>query len=147
MGQEVTLTGEQGRLAIDVASYENPSATDRDDANWLASTIGVKAEPFSGAFNATFTTHELIILHEQLKKALASLSVTVTFQSTEGDLSLSIEFSKRGAATISGVVQPVVSHGAASALHFRLDTDQSALTQTLRQLEVALRRFPVKQMQ
>jgi hypothetical protein len=146
MGQEVTLTGEQGRLAIDVASYENPSATNRDDANWLASTISVKAEPFSGVLNAAFTTHDLINLYEQLKKALARLSGTVAFQSTDGDLSLTIEFNKRGAATISGLIQPHGSHGA-SVLQFRLDTDQSALSQTLRQLELAVRRFPVKQMQ
>ena len=145
MGKEITLTGEQGRLVLQVASYENPSATDGNDANWLASSISVQAGPFSGVLNAAFTTHDLFNLYEQLKKALASLSGSVTFQSTEGDLSLTIEFNKRGAATISGVIQPHGSHGA-SVLQFQLDTDQSALSQSLRQLEVALRLFPVKQM-
>jgi multidrug efflux pump subunit AcrA (membrane-fusion protein) len=145
MEERITFSGEQGSLAIEVSAYENPSATDEDDANWLASKLTVKAEPFSGSFKVAFTTHDFASLHERLKKALASLSEAVTFQSTEDDLSLTIEFNKRGTATIAGVAQPHGSRGA--ALHFRLDTDQSALTRTLRELESVLRRFPVKQMQ
>jgi hypothetical protein len=145
MEERITFTGDQGNFVIEVSAYENPSATHEDDANWLASRLTVSAEPFSGSFKAAFTTHDLASLHEQLKKALVSLSGTVTFQSTEDDLSLTIEFNKRGAASITGVAQPHGSRGA--ALHFRFDTEQSALTRTLHELEVVLRRFPVKQMQ
>ena len=32
------------------------SAEDQDDANWLKCEVSLKAGPFSGAFNAAFTT-------------------------------------------------------------------------------------------
>lgn len=144
MKEQITFTGGQGSLLIEVFAYENPSATHEDDANWLTCGITVRVEPFSGCFRAAFQTRDLVNLYEQLKKALQSLSGTVSFQNLEGDLSLTIEFNRRGGASVMGVAG---SHGSQrAALHFRLDTDQSALSQTLRELRVVLQRFPVKPM-
>jgi hypothetical protein len=146
MGQEISLRGEQGGLLIEILSYENPSTANEDDASWLTSILSAKVGPFSGRFNVAFTTHDLTSLRDKLKEALASLSGTVTFRSTEDDLSFTIEFDKRGAAKISGVIQPHGFQGT-SALQFRLDTDQSSLKETLCQLGAVLHQFPVKKMQ
>lgn len=41
----------------------------------------------------------------QSKHALASLSGTVPFENTDGELSLAIDFNRRGGASIEGVAQ------------------------------------------
>jgi hypothetical protein len=105
----------------------------------------IKAGPFSGAFKSAFTTYDFIALVEHLKGALATLSGTVSFQNTENDIALNIEFDKRGNGNIHGTAQPHRSPEA--SLAFRFDTDQSYLAQTLRELESVLRHFPVKQAQ
>ena len=145
VSEQIKFAGEQGSLLLEVSGYENPLATNEDDANWLASTLTIKAGPFAGVFRVAFTTHDLISLRDRLKNGLAALSETVSFQSTEDDIAFDIEFNKRGAATISGTAQPHRSLEA--SLTFRLDTDQSALAQTLRQLETVVRRFPTRQIQ
>jgi hypothetical protein len=142
MENHISVGGEQGRIAIEVLAYENPSAANQDDANWLATKLSVEAGPFSGSFKVAFTTHDLISLHDQIKKALESLSGTVSFQNLEDDLSLNIEFDKRGRASVSGVAHP---HGSQrAALHFQFDTDQSVLSRTAQELGAVLRKFPVK---
>jgi TonB family protein len=65
MENYISITGEGGRIAIEVLAYENPSAANQDDANWLATKLAVEAGPFSGSFKVAFTTHDLISLHDQ----------------------------------------------------------------------------------
>jgi hypothetical protein len=145
MVEPIKFASEQGALTIEVHGYERSGAKDEDDANWLKCEVSLKAGPFSGAFNAAFTTYDLVALAERLKGALAALSGTVSFQNTEHDVVFDIAFDKRGNASIHGTAQPHRSPEA--SLTFRFDTDQSYLTQTLRQLEAVLRSFPAKQTQ
>jgi hypothetical protein len=107
--------------------------------------VTVKAGPFAGAFKSSFTTYDLIRLHDELKTGLAALSGIVNFHNTENDIEFNIEFNNRGSASFTGIAHP--HRWLEASLEFRLDTDQSALRQTLRQLEDAIRRFPVKQAQ
>ena len=125
---------------IDVSGFERPSADNEADANWLASFLTVKAGPFSGTMRVAFTTHDLTVLHDRLKQALASQSGTVHFENTDGELSLAVDFKKRGGASIKGVAQTSGPLGA--ALHIQLETDQSTLTQTLHQLGGCSASFP-----
>jgi len=143
--EEIKLGGDKGSIVIKVIGYERPEADNQDDANWLKCALTVEATPFSGTFNSAFTTHDLVHLYEQLENSLSSLSGTVSFENTENDIAFDIEFNKRGGATLSGAAHPHKWLGA--SLQFRLETDQSYLAQTMRQLEVVLRRFPVKQKQ
>jgi hypothetical protein len=144
MGTQIIFPGENGKLVIEVSGYERSSADNEDDANWLTSSLTVKAGPFSGTMRVAFTTHDLTLLHDRLKQALVSLSGTVPFENTDGELSLTVDFNKRGGASIKGIAQTRGPLGA--ALHFQLETDQSALTQTLHQLDDVLRAFPVRSM-
>ena len=142
MPEAIKFGGEQGSLTIDVYGYERPGAEDLDDANWLKCALTIKVGPFNGAFRSAFTTYDLAVLAENLKKALASLSGTVSFQNTEQDIVLDMAFDKRGTAIIIGTAQPHRSLEA--SLKFRLDTDQSYLVQTLHEVEAVLHKFPVK---
>jgi hypothetical protein len=140
---QIKLAGEQGALLVEVRGYERPATKDQDDANWLRCEVSIKVGPFGGAFKAAFTTYDLIVLAERLKRALATPSGTVSFQSTEGDIDLDIVLDKRGGAIIRGRANPNGWQG--TFLQFQFESDQSYLTQTLGQIEAALRSFPVKQ--
>jgi hypothetical protein len=142
MGVQIVFPGENQKVLIEVSGFERPSADNEADANWLASFLTVKAGPFSGTMRLAFMTHDLTVLRDRLKQALASQSGAVAFENTDGELSLAVDFNERGGASIKGVAR---THGPlGAALHFQFETDQSALTQTLYQLEDALRAFPVR---
>jgi len=145
MPEQITLAGEQGSLVIQVYGYERPSAEDQDDANWLRCELAVRVGPFAGTFKAAFTTYDLIAFSERLRSAVTTLSGTLSFQNTEGDIDLAIALDKRGGAVIKGRANP--SGWLETSLQFRFDSDQSYLTKTLGQLEAVLRRFPAKQTQ
>jgi hypothetical protein len=143
MPEQITLSGEQGSLVIQIYGYERPSAEDQDDANWLRCEVAVKVGPFAGTFKAAFTTYDLIAFSERLRSAVTTLAGSVSFQNTEGDIDLDIALDKRGGAVIKGRANP---NGLLETfLQFRLDSDQSYLTQTLGQLEAVLRSFPARQ--
>jgi hypothetical protein len=143
MSEKFAFFAENDRIEVRLLDFENRSGENEVDAIWLDSTVTVKAGAFLGSFKAAFTTDDLVNLREQLKSALARLSGSVSFQNTEGGLSLTIEFDSRGEASITGVAQPNRLHR--GILHFRVDTDQFALNRTLHELEYALRDLSVKQ--
>ena len=143
MSAKFTFFAEDDKVEVRLLDFEIRSGENEGDRIWLDSTVTVKAGAFLGSFKAVFTTHDLVNLHEQLKSALESQSGRVSVQSTEGDLSLTIEFDGDVGASISGVATP---HSLRRAtLHFHVDTDQFALFRTLHELEDALQGFPVKQ--
>jgi hypothetical protein len=143
MSAKFTFFAENDKVEVRLLDFENRSAENEGDVIWLDSTVTVKAGAFLGSFKAAFTTHDLANLHEQLKSALESQSGRVSVQSTEGDLSLTIEFDGHGRASISGVATPHRLRRA--TLHFHVDTDQFGLFRTLHELEDALQNYPVKQ--
>jgi hypothetical protein len=144
MGDRVTIAGGPGKIVIEVFAYERRAAKNEDDANWLVTRVTVAVPPFSGSWDAAITTHELAIFQGELKIALASLSGTAKFRGMEGDLSLIIEFNKRGGAEVTGVSKPNGFLG--TELHFDFETDQTFLKKTLQELEKVLQQFPVKKM-
>jgi hypothetical protein len=143
MSAKFTFFAENDKVEVRLLDFEIRSGENVGDTVWLDSTVTVKAGAFLGSFKAAFTTHDLVNLHEQLKSALESQSGKVSVQSTEGDLSLAIEFDGHGGASMSGVATPHRLRRA--TLHFHVDTDQFALFRTLHELEDALQEFPVKQ--
>lgn len=131
--ESIVFSGDGGRLTIEVLDYERPTASDVYDANWLKTTVSVAAGPFSGSFRANLTTWEFAKLHGQLAEAVERLSGRVDFESTESDVVLSVEFSHRGTATVSGLLRPNGSEK--TTLSFNFETDQSMLADTVRQLD------------
>jgi hypothetical protein len=142
--ERIKFMGENGSLTVEVYRYERPGTEDADDANWLNCEVSVKAGAFGGNFKCAFTTHDFVALHQRLKTAVESLTGNVSFQNTEADLFLNIDFGKRGATLVHGKAQP--HRSPEGTLSFEFDSDQSYLAQTLCQLEAVLRHFPVRQM-
>lgn len=137
MATTFTFFAEGDRIEVRIVEFENRSTVDKGDTVWLDSTVTVQAGAFIGSFKASFTTDDLVRLHEQLQSALTTLSGTVICHNTGGGLSLAIKLDSAGRATISGVAYPNrLRHG---TLTFQIATDHFALIRTLRELGNAMR--------
>jgi len=142
--QAVVFSGTEGRLSFELFGYERPNASDEYDANWLNTRVFIEVGAFSGRFRASLTTYDFERLYAQLREAVERLSGRIEFESAEGDVSFSVEFSARGHAIVSGVLKPEGSEK--DALTFKLETDQSSLSETVQQLGVVVRKLPVRGM-
>jgi len=143
VSEEIRIGSKQGSILIEVDGYERPSAEDYDDANWLKCTVAVNAGAFDGNFKTTFTTHDFVVLHERVEHQLAEMSGDITFENTEGDLTLNINMDKRGAALMSGTVHP--HKYLEASLRFEFESDQSYLEQTRRQIQAVIRKYPTRE--
>jgi hypothetical protein len=138
-----TFFAEGDRIEVRIVELETRSKVDESDTVWLDSTVTVHAGAFIGSFKASFTTDDLVRLHEQLQSALTTLSGTVICHNTGGGLSLVIKLDSDGRASISGVAYP--NRLRRGTLTFQLSTDHFALIRTLRELEGAMGAFPTFQ--
>lgn len=137
MPTEFTFGDGHERISIRI---EASKTKHQPDKNRLESTVNLSIGAFSGAFKAEFAISDLVLLHERLIKAFASLSAIIPFKNAEEDISLSIEINGPGGAIVTGTMKPHRLRQA--SLIFRLDIPQSALARTARELEDVLREFP-----
>ena len=144
MSVEIEINGQGSRLRVEVLGYENPSAQDISDANWLRCQVMIKiGEAFLADFPASFTTSDFVRFRDELSTVLTKLSGTASFLTDEEALSLSIDIGRTGGALVSGVAQ---TEGQPQAsLSFSFDSDQSFLIQTLHGLDALVTHFPIKE--
>jgi hypothetical protein len=138
----VALFGGGDRLVIEALDYERPGASDSYDSNWISTTVSIKSGAFSGSFSASFFAHDFARLQAGLEQVLKDISGTVAFESAEGDLAFTIELFARGSAVISGVAKPNSSRE--SSLRFEFESDQTILSEAVKQLNQVLRRLPLR---
>lgn len=140
MPTEFTFGAGNERISINIEASKTALNEKQGYKNRLESTVNLKIGAFSGAFKAEFAIPDLVLLHEQLIRAFASLSEIVAFGNAGGDLYFAIEFNGPGGAIATGTIKP---HRLKQAsLIFRLDIPQSALARTAQELEEVLREFP-----
>lgn len=142
MNNIASIAGQDGKLIVEVLGYENPQASNVDDANWLAVLLSAVVGPFAGKFRVAFTAYDLLALYEKLKTVTMAFSGSVFFQSTEGNLSLEVKFASNGTATLEGVIQPSASYKA--SLHFRFEIDAGALAAAVKELSTLVEHFPAR---
>lgn len=143
MAESIVIAGNMAKLVIEVSGYENPGASDPFDANWLSCHVVLRIGAFSGSMAAAFTTQDFARFLDEMGTSLRSFSGAASFMTYEEMLRLSLQFEKTGLVLVSGVVQdfgpPKV------AFTFSFESDQSFLSETCKQLERVVRRFPVKE--
>jgi len=141
MSDTINIRGHNARVTITIIGYERPDAADESDANWLSAEITCDAGDFTGSVATSLTTHEITALRDDLRRAMDALTGTVTFSPDEEALVLNLKFHVTGEASISGALQ---RRGEVSvALRFAFDSDQTFLTETLRELDAACNRSPI----
>jgi hypothetical protein len=142
MSQTIEIAGHGGRLTILVLGYENPSAKDPSDANWLTCKVQVTAGPFAGDVDAAFTTDDFARLRRGMRALLDQEVQSVEFEPIEQALSLKMAGARTGAVSISGAVR--YSSGPAAAVSFTLESDLSYLSSTMASLEAVIDQYPVQ---
>jgi hypothetical protein len=143
MSAKFTFFGEGDKIEVRITQFENHPVTNRPKGVWVDSTVTVESGAFFGSFKASLTTDDLVCFRDQLKSTLKSHAGTVTFRSSGGGLSLSINLNGEGKTSISGVAQP--KRLPQGVLYFEVDTDIFALIRAFRELEGAVREFPSEQ--
>ncbi len=138
MAAKFTFFAEGDSIEVRIVDFETPKPQ-QSGAIWLDSTVTVEAGAFSGSFKASFTTDDLVSLHEHLKSALIAQNGTVFCKNTGGGLSIVLNLRDDGRVSIVGIAQPNRLRG--GTLHFEIATDHFALIRTFRQLEDTLRVF------
>jgi hypothetical protein len=142
MSQAIEIAGHGGKITIVVLGYENPSAKDPSDANWLTCKVQVTAGPFAGAVDAAFTTDDFVRLGREMRALLDQKVQSVEFEPMEQALSLKMAGARTGAVSISGVVR--YSSGPAAAISFTLESDLSYLSSTRASIEAVMDQYPVR---
>jgi hypothetical protein len=86
-----TIDGTDGRVAISVLSREAADpAAEYWDANWLATTVEVRAGDLSGRLQASLRADELAGFLLELQRLIAGDASVARFRSIEGWLSLDV---------------------------------------------------------
>lgn len=141
MSDTINIRGHNARVTITILGYERPDAADESDANWLSAQITCDAGDFRGSVATSLTTHEITALRDDLRRAVDTLTGTITFSPNEEALVLDLTFHVTGKASISCALQ---RRGEVSAtLRFAFDSDQTFLMETLRELDAACSRVPI----
>lgn len=142
MSVVIEILGESGRVKIEVVRYENPSAQNPSDANWLMCRAEVHVRRFSGQIDAAFTTQDFATFGTRLRSAVKDLNGVATFETDENALGLAVEFTRTGSARISGILRE--ADRPQTSLTFSFESDQTFLTRTANDLDELMRRFPIR---
>jgi hypothetical protein len=143
MQQKLHMQSDSGSsLTITVRGYENPAATNLDDANWLTCRVDVSAGGFSGSTDCALTTYDFERFGAGLDELVTADVSKTSFTTDEEHLRVELERRATGRIALSGVLFDPQS---TTSLHFRWDSDFSQLKAMLRELERILAEFPVKE--
>src|SRR6516162_7258755 len=104
MDEAISIGGDGAKINFCVLGYENPSAQNTEDANWLEASLQITAGPFIGSINFSLTTHELISLYSQINNAVQSLQDNIDFETMDSNWSFHVKFETTGSAVAKGIV-------------------------------------------
>jgi len=138
----INIVGENGKLTIEINRYERSTSKDVDDANWLNCTVYIDVPPFSGRYDASFSTRDFLTFGQELGVLSDHLSGQATFETDEGALRLRLVMGTRGEMMIEGEAE--IRASARAALKFTLQADQSYLAELRRSVMAVSTEFPVR---
>jgi hypothetical protein len=144
MSIEVPIRGESGSsILIEVNGYEYPGETeDPDDSNWLLSRVSVRVVGFTASLAPTLRTEDFTRFLADIEHlAGPELGGSAVFDTEERQIEFKLEMAKQGACTIDGRIR---DHNLGGDLHFRFQTDQSYLAETIQRLHAVVREYPVR---
>lgn len=145
MTNTVQIQGDGNIIQIEVFGYERPDANDEYDANWLRARCSVSVGEFSAVLSLALVTHDFARFAGELEQTVQLLKGTASFSTAEAGLAIEIRFTTAGHAEVFGSARSQRSIVPdVSELSFSLETDQSFLAHTVRELKTIVSRFPVR---
>jgi hypothetical protein len=142
MSLHASIKGHGASILIEVSGYERPATQDAYDANWLKCHVAINLGYFTGEYPAAFMTSDFVRFRDDLKKILSTMDGLASFETCEEALNCTIEMRGSGTARIQGGAQ--VQQSIAATLSFSFESDQSFVTQTMREVEAIIAQYPVR---
>ena len=130
------------RVEVTVSGYERQPSGDYHDDNWLTVEVSLAVGGFSGRFQASFLTAELMEFRDQLAALYKGLNGEAKLVTMETQLQLTLTGNGRGGISLKGEAWD--RPGIGNRLVFGLDLDQTHLATTLGELDAVIKRFPVR---
>ena len=138
---EIRFGGEDNNyIALVVLGRSYPNASDYWDGNWLNAKCVLSIGAFSGQPTGFIRAEELRSFYDELTIINQKLKGRVDFQTMENWLEIEVKASKMGHIHISGLASD--NFGGRNSLSFHMETDQTFLKKPLKQLEIAIQKFP-----
>jgi hypothetical protein len=107
---------------------------------WFSADVDVSVGVFRGSYSANFNSWAFSDFHTQLEKLYHTLSGSAVFTSYEAQLELTLTCDNQGHIQLRGEAMDCAGTG--NRLIFRLEVDQTYLPAILRDLKLALERYP-----
>ena len=142
MPSDVTFAGRNGWFTLAVHGYEYPKITTGADANWVTSRVELRVDArgtFSAVKSVTLRTHELAAFAAALDQLLGTLTGSASLEHLDEEVGMEIRM-EYGGGTIHAFVQ---SHDG-TRLDALIETDQSFLGNSARDLRAVVLAFPVR---
>ena len=137
----IRIKGTRAETSLTVLGYENTTAENTSDANWLKVEVDLRVGSFSGLYSAAVTTHDFFHFKEELNRVLDDLKGKAVFLTDEGTIELEVEIDAGGKAVVTGKAKVVDLPKVNFSFHF--ETDQTYLNETLKDVETVIRHFPI----
>ena len=131
---------ETEQVKLSVFGYKLDATGIYYDDNCLDCYVELKFGGFTGAFEASFLTSELIALLPQLEELYKTLEGSASFTSMEHQLEFTITGNGLGSFEIEG--EAMDEAGPANLLKFYSDFDQTFLPRVIRQLTAIVNEYP-----
>jgi hypothetical protein len=140
---EIKFTGESGDfLSFRVLGRSHPEATDYWDGNWLRIGGIVSLGAFQGNVSGDIRVEELQAFSNSLNHLYETLTGEAIFETLEDWLKIRIWVDKLGQITLSGFVKNGVFDQ--NRLSFVTYADQTFLSVPIKQIEQAIKQFPLR---
>ena len=138
----IPIKGKTSNLSIEVLDYENASAFNSYDANWLSCVIRIEVGPFQAQYVASLTTDDFLEFRESLQEVLRGSTSKSIFSTFEEWLRIEICASSSGTSVVSGEASDVSTPD--TSLRFSFEIDKIGLERTLWALRSVVKKFPNK---
>jgi len=107
---------------------------------WFSADVEVVVGGFRGSYSADFNSWAFSDFHSQLEKLYRTVAGSAAFTSYEAQLELALTCDTQGHIQLRGEAMDYAGTG--NKLVFRLEFDQTFLPTILRDLQLALERYP-----
>ena len=138
---ELTISGNDARLTIDVISYEHPDATEFYDSNWLRCKVSCQIGSLRTTEEMSMQTNDFVALQKSVVLFSQHKSHESKFVTLEEQLQFTIQRERSTHIKIKGLISAMPpSHG-----RFTFEFEAEALSDsTIESLEHITLNFPVR---
>lgn len=135
------VLGDSGKLEINILGRNNPDSLDFWDGNWVNSEIKIDVPGFNAFYKTNLRLDDISRFYQALIKLKNGTSKEAEFTTLEESLYLHFLVEKTGSITCNGKAK----NNLGSTLNFILGTDLSTLDNFVREIDAALKSYPLRE--